>query len=660
MYKVRSLLFICTFGIILSAGSAAGQGVYIPNVPDANQPPTPALGTAIVNYCAPMSAVNITQYWDSVMAYSNAVSVNAGLPMKTAAKYIGYFMGTNGQGSPARMNNPSAPVAGTRAADQHMGFYEYVRWDSLNMFLTPPPTRPPAKKGYSWTFAYLDSMTVANTVGFNFCASQIDSGRPVKIDFLYWNPQPTGDIFIDSASGDTMYFFEWGPVCSSSAPPDPVEQWDFQVDGIGHAVTGVGYFRNFDPDTTNGLPQGDYIVVHDNWDTTPANVAILWDNWASAIGVYPWLQPVIIDKVYMLDPLFEDGVTSSYAGLSEPAPLGICSPAHSDSGLYFPSDTLSGYETFPFAWMVPGVHVGTRYGPGRVRLESCSVPDSIVVIPDRNSNSCQLLVRVPDEEFIDEASDLNALRVSSGEVVAIPINDVVETMVFLASCDGHAEYEGGPSPDQSLEVLLDYEIQPDDAVFFDDIHPAGRLEMTGSDVFVFGNEVFVCSPAYFNLPSPDFDLYHSEAWHWYALYPDTEDVVESITFTGMQAPGGCSDIYIFALSYRRPSSVVGVPPGKQGSGSPGAVLLSQSYPNPFNPVCTIRYEMRLAGRVCLRVFDVTGSLVRTLVDAHREAGTYSKLWDGQAEDGRELPSGVYFYRLEAGDFVATRKMVLLR
>ena len=60
------------------------------------------------------------------------------------------------------------------------------------------------------------------------------------------------------------------------------------------------------------------------------------------------------------------------------------------------------------------------------------------------------------------------------------------------------------------------------------------------------------------------------------------------------------------------------------------------------------------------MFDATGSAVRTLVDAHREPGSYSEHWDGRAEDGSELPSGVYFYRLEAGEFVATRKMVLLR
>jgi hypothetical protein len=62
----------------------------------------------------------------------------------------------------------------------------------------------------------------------------------------------------------------------------------------------------------------------------------------------------------------------------------------------------------------------------------------------------------------------------------------------------------------------------------------------------------------------------------------------------------------------------------------------------------------------LQIFDVSGSIVRTPVDGWQEPGEYSEVWDGRDDSGKQLPSGVYFYRLEAGDFVATRKMVLLR
>jgi len=91
-----------------------------------------------------------------------------------------------------------------------------------------------------------------------------------------------------------------------------------------------------------------------------------------------------------------------------------------------------------------------------------------------------------------------------------------------------------------------------------------------------------------------------------------------------------------------------------------SLRIYQSYPNPFNPLCTIRYEIPKPGRVRLQVFDIVGKPVRTLVDSWREIGVYSEVWDGRDDVGKELPSGVYFYRLEAGDFAATRKMVLLR
>ena len=92
---------------------------------------------------------------------------------------------------------------------------------------------------------------------------------------------------------------------------------------------------------------------------------------------------------------------------------------------------------------------------------------------------------------------------------------------------------------------------------------------------------------------------------------------------------------------------------------PTAYQAYQSYPNPFNPVCTIRYEIPRPGRVSLQVYNIVGKPVRTLVDGWREPGVYSESWDGRGDAGNALASGVYLYSIEAGNFVATRKMVLL-
>jgi photosystem II stability/assembly factor-like uncharacterized protein len=89
--------------------------------------------------------------------------------------------------------------------------------------------------------------------------------------------------------------------------------------------------------------------------------------------------------------------------------------------------------------------------------------------------------------------------------------------------------------------------------------------------------------------------------------------------------------------------------------SPNSFLLEQNFPNPFNPSTTIKYELPRASQVSLSVYDVLGREVSVLVNDRRDAGDYQvKL------DGSNLASGVYFYRLQAGDFVATKRLVLLR
>ncbi len=97
-----------------------------------------------------------------------------------------------------------------------------------------------------------------------------------------------------------------------------------------------------------------------------------------------------------------------------------------------------------------------------------------------------------------------------------------------------------------------------------------------------------------------------------------------------------------------------------GDGVPAVYALSQNYPNPFNPVTTIRYSVKKKGPVALRIYDVAGRLVRTLVDDVKKAGSHSAAWDGSNNEGLEVASGVYFYRIEAGGFVKTKKMVLLK
>jgi hypothetical protein len=90
-------------------------------------------------------------------------------------------------------------------------------------------------------------------------------------------------------------------------------------------------------------------------------------------------------------------------------------------------------------------------------------------------------------------------------------------------------------------------------------------------------------------------------------------------------------------------------------------VLYQNIPNPFNPATTIRFDVPVGGaHTTLAVYDVSGRLVRVLVDKHMAEGTYREDWDGSDANGNAVASGVYFYRLDAPAFVRTRKMVILK
>ena len=88
--------------------------------------------------------------------------------------------------------------------------------------------------------------------------------------------------------------------------------------------------------------------------------------------------------------------------------------------------------------------------------------------------------------------------------------------------------------------------------------------------------------------------------------------------------------------------------------------LKQNYPNPFNTNTTIRFSLPEAVQVKLTVYDINAREVRSLVSGNLSAGTYDFTWDATSNSGAATSSGFYFYSLQAGSFIQTRKMTLLR
>lgn len=93
---------------------------------------------------------------------------------------------------------------------------------------------------------------------------------------------------------------------------------------------------------------------------------------------------------------------------------------------------------------------------------------------------------------------------------------------------------------------------------------------------------------------------------------------------------------------------------------PKEFTLSPNYPNPFNPETNISFALPENSLVNLKVYNLSGQLVKTLVDSNLPAGTYTVTWNGTNSAEEKVASGIYFYRLSAGTYSQTRKMCLLK
>jgi hypothetical protein len=93
---------------------------------------------------------------------------------------------------------------------------------------------------------------------------------------------------------------------------------------------------------------------------------------------------------------------------------------------------------------------------------------------------------------------------------------------------------------------------------------------------------------------------------------------------------------------------------------PSDYALYPNYPNPFNPSTTVRYDLPEQAKVQITVYNMLGQVVRTLVDRQESPGQHETIWDGRDDSGRPVSSGLYLYRMTAGDFTESRKMLLLK
>ena len=134
-------------------------------------------------------------------------------------------------------------------------------------------------------------------------------------------------------------------------------------------------------------------------------------------------------------------------------------------------------------------------------------------------------------------------------------------------------------------------------------------------------------------------------WETDWIYGDTIDIQYDLSVSPQ-------DVYQFT-----PADILDVDKEKL---VPDHYALSQNYPNPFNPLTQIKYSIPEDGLVSLVIYDVLGREVRRLINTKLQAGNHIAVWDGKNHFGKHTGTGMYFYRLKAGNFLKTRKMILLK
>jgi len=217
----------------------------------------------------------------------------------------------------------------------------------------------------------------------------------------------------------------------------------------------------------------------------------------------------------------------------------------------------------------------------------------------------------------------------------------------------------------TADELVFYTSAPDSGYSVDNLAPAAPQNLAGDQVSGAGGLLLTWDP---NL---EMDLSH------YAIYrgasagfipgqgnllsesPDTFQTDGAWQWdSGDYYKVGAVDIHgnesVFAVL--GPELATGIDPAR----APAVNFLSQNYPNPFSHRTGIPFGLASEENVTIRIYDVRGRLVRTLVDGQRKAAAQTITWDGRDTRGTRVAAGIYFYRLEAGAFVQTKKMVVVR
>ncbi len=297
------------------------------------------------------------------------------------------------------------------------------------------------------------------------------------------------------------------------------------------------------------------------------------------------------------------------------------------------ADVAYNGSVFLVAWGSVGGQVwASRVTEGGVVLDSTPIrlAKGIARWPMVASNMADFLVTFSLEDTLLGCNTVSGCRVSGGGVVL----DSIPIRISTRCSSGVRTLRGLTFNGWDYQVLWNEIYQGDGKVFGARVTPAGLVKDT-------------LQPPLF----PD-GLWGNQAYPAAATSPGGKVLVVWVrTFIG--------DLHAYGAFLDTTGREVGVEE-VMPSGVPLRLALAQNEPNPWVSATSISYTLPREAQVVLRVYNSLGQLVRTLADGKESAGYRQVAWDGRDEIGRKVPSGVYFYRLQAGAFSDTKKMVLIR
>lgn len=321
-----------------------------------------------------------------------------------------------------------------------------------------------------------------------------------------------------------------------------------------------------------------------------------------------------------------------------------------------------------------GVMTGTKVGYVYVTSWAADAQNTILV-QFRNAVD-SLMHHTETEGIIFDFRFNTGGTAPARDGLVLLFNQTVPTVGFDRRVRGEDHFAMLPDPQRPASALV---IRGDPNTFYDkpiailigpgsisagelearrlSFHPRARIfgkaaagGNTGSDNINLGNSDWSAMLA----TGPQYVVSTHEYLAHKALVPH-----EKVWFDRNDVANGVDTVVKYALTWiaEQTTSVAEEP----GSRLPKQFDLRQNYPNPFNPSTAIAYQLLLNSEVKLAVYNIAGQLVRTLIDHKRQsAGAYTITWDGKDESGHSATSGVYVYRLAAGDWVGSKKMILLR